>query len=178
MAAVHESRDITVCLTGPESTGKTTLAEALGRHFDAPVVAEVARDYLSGRSGYSAEDVLEITRRQLSLEARARAEHRGLLVLDTDVLVLAVWWQERYGALPPLLEEALRERTPRVYLLACPDIPWAADPLREHPFERERLFERYRALLRESKFPHALIEGSGLVRLEGAVRAVERLTEP
>jgi len=177
MAAVHDSTDITVCLTGPESTGKTTLAEALGRHFGAPVVAEVAREYLSGRSGYSADDVLEIARRQLSLEARARAETRGLLVLDTDVLVLVVWWQERYGALPPLLEEALAMRSPRVYLLARPDIPWAADPLREHPFERERLFERYRALLAESGFPHALVDGLGPARLEGAVRAVERLTE-
>lgn len=175
MATVHESRDITVCLTGPESTGKTTVAQALGRHFEAPVVPEVARDYMSGRGDYTPSDVLEIARRQLALEARARAETRGLLVLDTDVLVLAVWWHERYGALPPLLEEALEERSPRIYLLARPDIPWAADPLREHPFERERLFERYRALLAAADFPHALVEGSGMVRVEGAVRAVERL---
>jgi len=177
VATFHDSsRDVTVCLTGPESSGKTTLAEALGRHFGAPVVPEVAREYLAGRGAYVPADVLEIARRQLALEARTRADVRGLLILDTDVLVLAVWWRERFGALPTALRHGLTTRSPRHYLLARPDIPWAEDPLRENPLDRERLFDRHLELLADPAFPHDVIEGIGPVRLERAIAKVAELT--
>ncbi len=177
MAALHgRGADRTVCLTGPESTGKTTLAHALGERFGAPVVAEVAREYLLGREQYAAEDVLEIARRQLAHEAELRAATRGLLICDTDVLVLAVWWEEKFGELPALIADALGRRGQRSYLLTRPDLAWEADPQRENPHDRERLFRRYLELLESSSSEYRVIEGEGVVRLERAVAAVAALT--
>src|SRR5690606_1735292 len=62
-----------VCVTGPESTGKTTLATELAAALAAPLVAEVSRRYLAGRSGYGPEDVLAIAREQQAAEQRALA---------------------------------------------------------------------------------------------------------
>jgi len=167
--------DSTVCLTGPESAGKTTLAQMLGEHFAVPVVPEVARDYLEDRSDYSPADLLEIARQQRALEREMRNRFRGMLVCDTDLLVIAVWWQEKFGELPAELSDALSCRSPRVYLLTRPDIDWVPDPLRENRFDRERLFERYRAELEESKFRYVVVEGQGDARLQSALVALDEL---
>jgi nicotinamide riboside kinase len=177
--AKHDAVDRTICLTGPESTGKTTLAHALGARLAAPVVPEVARAYLAGRSGYAPEDVLEIARRQLEAERLARAEHRGLLICDTDLFVLRIWWAEKYGPLPALLEESPSARAPtphaRGYLLLAPDLPWVSDPLRENPLDRDRLFALHRDALSRSGHPHRVVTGHGRARTECAIRCAQSL---
>jgi nicotinamide riboside kinase len=165
----------TLCLTGPESTGKSTLARSLAARFGAPLVTEIAREYLSGRTSYAAEDVLAIARRQLERETAARARTGGLLILDTDLTVIQVWWEEKYGQLPDELVEALEQRTERAYLLLAPDLPWTEDPLREHPHDRDRLFERYRQILAGGDFPHAIVSGHHGDRLTRALSVIEEL---
>jgi len=144
-----------LCVTGVECTGKSTLARQLADWLEVPLVPEVARDYLAGRSSYSANDVLAIARDQLAAEARALAEASDVVVADTDLSVIQVWWEEKYGELDPWLADVLSARSDRRYLLPQPDIPWEFDPLRESPHDRARLHERYRALLHAGPFPFA-----------------------
>jgi len=165
----------TLCLTGPESTGKTTLAEALAEHFGAVLVPEVAREYLAERDDYQADDVLAIAQLQMAAEAVAHDESSGLVVCDTDLLVIRVWWEEKYGDLPAELANAYSARTDRAYLLLEPDLPWSADPLRENPDDQDRLYERYAALLAEGRHPYDVVAGSGAGRLTAALRAIAGL---
>ena len=163
-----------IAIVGPESAGKTTLAKALARRLQATWVAEYAREYLRNRSGYRAEHVAAIARGQMALEAKALARQPERLVLDTDLLVILVWWRERFGAPPQWLETALVAQPPRRYLLVRPDLPWQADPLRESPLDRERLFDIYRAELeaRDAKF--SIVCGSGPARLQSALSALQQ----
>ena len=165
--AKHES-GLIICLTGPESTGKTTLAAALAAELGLPLVAEAARDYLRGRAGYEREDLLAIADAQLDAEASMLASGAPVVLADTDLLVIQVWWEEKYGALDIRISEALQARSARRYLLMQPDIPWAPDPQRESPFDRQRLYHRYQALLAASEFPFAEIGGQGQDRLAAA----------
>ncbi len=167
-----------ICLTGPESTGKSNLAAALAAALDCPLVPEVARTYLTGRPAYTRADVLEIARRQVRAESQMLAAAHGTIVCDTDLLVLQVWWEEKYGALPDELVTALASRTPRVYLLTAADLPWEHDPLRENPHDRERLLARYEGLLDASGFPWALVSGQGEERLANALRALTTIEPP
>lgn len=171
MAAVP-TVPLLICVTGVECTGKTALAEQLARWLDAPLVSEAARDYLRGRTNYDRDDVLAIARAQLAAEHSALERAESVAVADTDLTVIQVWWQEKYGELDPWLIEALARRTPRRYLLPQPDLPWEFDPLRESPHDRERLHERYRALLEADLFPFAEVFGLGEARFEGAREAV------
>jgi nicotinamide riboside kinase len=122
---------------------------------------------------YTRHDVLAIARAQLATETAALASGAPVVVADTDLSVIRVWWEERYGALDPWLLHALRELTPRRYLLALPDLPWVPDSLRESPHDRARLLERYRLVLAELGFPYAEIGGAGAVRFERALAVVE-----
>ena len=164
---------LVICVTGAECTGKTTLAEHLAQALDVPLVPEVARRFLVGRTGYEKEDVLAIARAQQAAE-RSALERAGLVVADTDLTVIQVWWEEKYGALHPWILRALVERTPRRYLLAKPDLPWEFDPLRESPHDRPRLHERYRVLLQASAFPYHEVTGLGDERVNGALTQVQR----
>lgn len=172
MAAEFEP-GLVVCLTGPESTGKSSIAEQLANALAVPLVPEIAREYLAGRSGYEPADLLAIAHAQLAAEQDALAEGTGLIVCDTDLQVIQVWWEELYGDPDPWLIQALANRSARRYLLAAPDLPWEPDPLRESPLDRERLFQRYRQALREGTFPYAEVRGEGRIRFECALAAVQ-----
>jgi nicotinamide riboside kinase len=192
MAQEHET-GLVICVTGPESTGKTTLATRLAAALGAPLVEEVAREWLTARAlqprapgaagegdaatrryDYDAADVLAIARAQLAAEMAGLRSGAPVIVADTDLTVIRVWWEERFGMLDPWIADALGRLAPRRYLLTVPDIPWEPDPLRESPHAREQLLERYRIVLRDLDFPHAEIGGTGPIRLERALVAVRQ----
>ncbi len=160
-----------ICVTGAESTGKTTLAEYLAEKLDVPLVPEVARSYLAGMSGYDREDVLAIARQQHLAECRS-LERAPLVVADTDLTVIQVWWEEKYGELDPWLATALEGRSERRYLLPTPDLPWEFDPLRESPHDRPRLHRRYLEVLEQGRFPFSEVSGTGRTRFDGALARV------
>jgi nicotinamide riboside kinase len=184
MAGVATEHDVTgmsiggvICITGTECTGKSTLARQLADALAVPLVTEVARDYLAGRHGYDRADVLAIARAQRDAEAAALAT-ADLVVADTDLSVIQVWWEEKYGPLDPWLAEALMARSARRYLLTRPDIAWEPDPLRESPHDRQRLHRRYLEVLAAAPFPFAEIGGLGEARLSAALAALTRLSAP
>ena len=54
-----------IILTGPESSGKTTLCKALSQHFHLPFSKEYAREYLDGLNrDYNQDDLLKIAKGQ------------------------------------------------------------------------------------------------------------------
>ncbi len=165
--------------TGPESSGKTTLARDLSAHLAAPLVQEASRDYLNAlyarRPGepYGQHDLLQIALLQLQQEQAALAQQPAKLVCDTDLLVILVWSEVKYGAcertLLHLFEQSLR-LAPRHYLLCDHHIPWEPDPLREHPHARAELFQRYHAKLQQLELPFTLVSGTPQQRLQQALR--------
>lgn len=58
-----------ILILGPESTGKSTLAEDLANHFGEPWVPEYAREYLEQiNRPYQFKDLAEIGKGQVALE--------------------------------------------------------------------------------------------------------------
>jgi len=127
-------------ITGPESSGKTTLCKALSKHFNLPFSKEYAREYLDKlNSHYTQNDFLKIAKGQLKAE-------NGMQLLDTDLITLKIWSQYKYGSCDNwILTQIEKQKSEkRFYLLCKPDIPWEADPQRESPNNREKLFEIYK----------------------------------
>jgi nicotinamide riboside kinase len=171
-AAAH---GLTVVVTGAECSGKTTLASDLAGRLCVPWVGEYAREYLAERPRYAAEDLVAIGEGQLRAE-RLVAARSSLVVADTDLLVVRIWSDERFGARDPRLDAAidalLAGPRHRFYLVPRPEMPWEPDPLREHPHERDRLHALHLTLLAELGLPHLELHGSRQARLEAAASAV------
>lgn len=164
---------IVVC-TGPESSGKSTLSQLLAEALQVPLVEEQARTYLdskdAGRNGYLPSDILEIGRRQSDQEKRC-AETNPIFVCDTDHQVLRIWWQEKYGPHPAPFNHAghLFMQVHRFYLLCHPDFPWAPDPLREHPNDRDRLLRRYEIDCKRQQLKYFSARGQVEKRVDDAL---------
>src|SRR5690606_1640318 len=113
-----------------ESAGKTTVALALCQQLQAPLVVEQSRPYLNKfyrhkpAGTYTQADLLSIAHQQWQAEQELLAEGHRLLVCDTDLLVILVWSEVKYGhcekALLDLFEHS--RQVPRHYLLCSPDI--------------------------------------------------------
>jgi NadR type nicotinamide-nucleotide adenylyltransferase len=165
-----------VCIFGPESTGKSTLARRLAAHFHTVHVPEFARSWLEAALGQvTREDMPLIARGQLAAEDALAREANRLLFCDTDALTTAIWSEALFGACDPRIRAHADERTYALHLLLDVDLPWVADPVRYLPNERRALFQRCEDALRRAGRPYAVIRGDGDARFHAAVAAVEGL---
>ncbi len=149
-----------IIITGPESSGKTTLVNWLHNQFSLYLVEEYARIYLGAHTAtYTFEDLKHIAAHQL---ARMKAgTNQDLMVLsDTGPLVLKIWAEEKFGKQIPAVEHYLASDRASFYLLCAPDMPWELDPLREHPTDRQRLFDLYEQYLKASSLPYVVLKGN------------------
>jgi len=177
-AIADRARVRRVTITGSESTGKTTLARNLARHFGTVWVPEFVRSYADekmARSGLplDASDVDAIAQGQIAEQDSAASEANGLLVLDTDLLSTAIYARHYYGSCPPWIEAAVRDRLADLYLLCDIDVPWIPDPNRDRPHLREVMHQLFVTKLDALGATVVLIRGSWNERLTLAVRAVE-----
>ena len=172
-----------IVITGPESSGKTTLAKALAVHHDAGLVAEMARTYFAERpgtyAGYDEAELRSIAGLQVREEDRVvnnvARDGGGLVCCDTDLITIRIWGEEKFGRSDPWVVQQTMERPYDLWLLCRPDMPWEPDPLRENPNDRERLFEVYRSTLRTLEKPFIVLEGAHELRLRQAIAAIAQV---
>jgi NadR type nicotinamide-nucleotide adenylyltransferase len=167
-----------VVVIGPESTGKSTLSEKLAAHFNTVWTPEYAREYLEeiGRP-YEQQDLWEIAQGQLRLEDEKARKANGLLICDTDLYVIKVWSEHKYGQVDPRILEQIAARPYDLYLLTYIDIPWEDDPQREYPDPqmREYFYRIYHDIVVNAGVPWADIRGSFAEREERAIKAINSL---
>lgn len=175
MSATVEATSIV--LVGVECTGKSTLVDRLAQALAAPRVPEIARGWLAARGNrYEEGDLETIARLQWQAELDARASATTVIV-DTDLVVLRIWSEVRFGRCAAWILEHLARRPRACYLLPRPDLPWVPDLQRASPSRAERLalHERYRTLLEELGHPWREISGVGEARDVSARRALREL---
>ncbi len=164
---------IRISVTGPESTGKSWLAEHLAHHYQTKWVPEYARKYLEDiRQPYTYDDILVIAKTQLEEEDLA-ASDTEILFCDTDLCVTSIWCQVKYGKCHNWITTKLEQNRYDLYLLCDIDLPWQYDPLREHPEMRTELFGMYRTLLEKHNFNYRVVSGFGEERLQNAIHIVD-----
>jgi NadR type nicotinamide-nucleotide adenylyltransferase len=166
---------IRIVIIGPESTGKTELAQALAAAFHTSWVPEYAREYIEALNRpYSLSDVLHIAEEQVEREKLFLCSASRFLFIDTDLIITKVWLDLVYGCRPPWIEQYLKTIRTGLYLLCKPDIPWIPDPVRENGGAmREVLFDRYRSEIELIGCEWKLVEGLDSARLRNAIHQIQ-----
>ncbi|MCO6501300.1 MAG: ATP-binding protein [Vicingus serpentipes] len=174
-----------IVITGPESSGKTTLTKLLAEEYNTTFVKEYAREYLStlrhsdsyrNQSGksYSLDDVLKMAKEQLNQEENAPQQ---LCFFDTDLTVYAIWIKKKYNLEIDWITQHLKTSMDKLYLLCDVNIKWEEDPLREHPDikDRKRLFQDYINLLEKYQLPYHIISGDIPTRIKKVKKIIRQL---
>jgi len=162
-----------ICVIGPESTGKSALSESLARHLNTVWIPEFAREYIGNLNRpYEQHDLLEIARGQVNLEHQLIPGAGETVIMDTNLLVIKVWSEHRYGSVSPEILDLHHSRRYDLYLLTDIDLPWAEDPQREHPHLRQHFMSVYRQLMASTGIPFRIISGTGGQRTQSAIDAI------
>jgi NadR type nicotinamide-nucleotide adenylyltransferase len=166
-----------VCVLGGESSGKTTLTQALARHFETAWVAEYGRELWESQDGVLAyEDLLKIGREQLRREAQALLAARRWLFCDTSPMTTYFYCVEMFGKAEQELAQLAEHRYDRV-LLCAPDFPFIQDGTRRDEDFRARQHAWYEAELARRGIAYVNVSGTVAGRVGQAVQLLARRSD-
>lgn len=171
----HYQRRVTVF--GAESTGKSTLAADLARHFGDIHVPEHGRVFELYRpiGPYRPGELAELAQRHIAHRATLAPLAGPVLIEDTDAVTTAVWARMMDQPDPVLEQAPLAD----LYLVTDPDVPFVQDGIRYFDGDaRARFHQIGLDLLAARGAKTVLLRGDWDQRLAQAVEAVNRLKGP
>jgi NadR type nicotinamide-nucleotide adenylyltransferase len=171
-----------IAVLGAESSGKSTLCEALARRYGTVWVPEYLREFVDtrGRVPYESDQYpIACTQRAREDEAARVAATRAarFLFCDTTPLMTALYSRQYWGRVDPQLARLDSRHDYAWTLVTAPDGPWEPDGLqRESEQVRQKVHRMLVEALAARAIPYVLLEGSLAHRLRqvetvlGAVR--------
>jgi nicotinamide riboside kinase len=136
-------------------------------------IEEYAREYLIQNNGkYNIEDLDKIAVGQTN---KWKDQNCDFLICDTEMTVLKIWSEVKYQHVSNAILKYYDEQQFDFYFLCRPDIPWEEDVLRENPYDRNELFERYKNELEGYKRDFSILEGSIENRVHYCAQKINQL---
>jgi NadR type nicotinamide-nucleotide adenylyltransferase len=161
-----------ICLLGGESSGKSTLAQALAREFNTQSVGEYGRELWEAKRGRLVfDEMLHIANCQVALEEEAAGSANRYLFCDTSPLTTLFYSRYLFGRAEPELSR-LAGRSYDLAVLCAPDFPFIQDGTRQPESFRARQHEWYVRELAERSIRHVLAVGSIKERVSTVVKAL------
>ena len=161
-----------IVFTGPESSGKTTISQAISTKFHLPIVEEYARKYLTElKREYTYKDLIKIAKGQLQSEQKE--SNNKLLICDTNLQVIKIWSQIKYNRCDSFILN--NQDINCFYVLCSHDFKWTHDPFRESENNRNQLFEEYRQDLIKNTYDFITIEGSHEKRMKSVSDLIRKM---
>lgn len=160
-----------IIITGPESTGKSTLTAGLASHYKAMQVNEYARNYIENLNRkYNYDDVVHIAKTQIKQLSKNYEENK-IVFFDTGLIITKVWFEKVFNKVPSFVYKALENIKIDMYLLCFPDLEWKADNVRENGGEKRiLLFNEYEKQLSGYGFNYSIISGLENQRLLNSIK--------
>lgn len=170
----------TIIITGPESSGKSTLVNQLKHELNATVYNEYARDYIQNLNrNYTFQDIEHIAKQQISELKEAEKAKTEYVLFDTSLAITKVWFEVVYKKTPFWFEEEISNFSADLILLLKPDLPWIEDKVRENGSSESRilLFNRYKEIYSELNCLIKIIEGKEHFRTKMAIDYIQQLNK-
>lgn len=165
---------VKIAIMGPESTGKSSMAEMLALHYHTLWVPEYAREYcdrLIGPATY--EDEIQILKGQCLREKQYDQLPLDLVFFDTMFLTVKIYSEHVFNTYPKEIDQYLESQPYSFFLIMDIDLLWEEDPLREFPGLREYFLDIHIREIKALGVPYALISGLGNERFQNAVKVVD-----
>jgi HTH-type transcriptional repressor of NAD biosynthesis genes len=170
-----------VAVFGAESSGTTTMAQALAARYQTLWVPEYGREYAEAKmrenenASWRSEEFLHIAQRQCELEDAAARRANRLLICDTPAFATSIWHERYLGWLSREVAEISAERRYHGCLLTDIDIPFVQDGSRDGEAIRPWMHRRFQEWLADRGQKFALLSGPIETRLTTAAQAIDPL---
>jgi NadR type nicotinamide-nucleotide adenylyltransferase len=168
-----------VAILGAESSGKSTLAEALAAHYATLWVPEYLREFVdvNQRVPFEHEQILiGTTQRAREAQATADAAARSYVFCDTTPLMTAIYSRYCFGKVDAPLALLAQSQRYDVTLVAAPDCPWIADGLqRVSDAARQAIHAIVVQTLADMGIDYLLVDGALAQRMATVTAYLRRL---
>lgn len=167
-----------VVVLGAESTGTTTLARDLAKHYKTVWVPEYGRFFSEGKlfgdtnAAWRTEEFVKIARAQCAMEDALAEASNGLLICDTDAFATGLWHERYMGTRSPRVEAVSTHRLYDLYILTGDEIPFVQDGTRDGEHIRHAMHQRFIQRLDEEGKKYIMVTGTPEERLKQAIEAV------
>ena len=174
--ARYEARGVArIAVVGGESTGKSTLVEALGQRYAEPCVAEYGRTLWEAQGGHTDyDDLRTIGLRHIADEEAAMAGAARCVFVDTTPLTTLWYSIDGFGRADPELA-GLSWRTYDLTLVCAPDFAFVQDGSRSSEDFRLRHDRWIRAILRARGSAYVDVRGTVADRLAHVAALIDPL---
>lgn len=156
-------KPVKILITGPESTGKSTLCTLLAEKYNSVWVKEYVREYFENLDReYCYEDLKLIGKEQFQRQNETEKTSSDFLFCDTGLEVIKIWSEHKYQKCDQWIIDHLSKQNFDIVFLLDIDIPWEFDELRENPSKEDRHYfiELYKKELSEIYGHFYFISGS------------------
>ena len=161
-----------IVIYGAESTGKTTLCEALADRLATQWVPEYGRQLWEEKDGaLELSDMSHIGQTQIRHEEERTADAQEFLICDTSPLTTLFYSQAMFGVAAPSLED-LTKRLYKHTFICAPDIGFVQDGTRQDIEFRDRQHAWYLAELASRGIDYTLLKGDVETRISDVLKEI------
>jgi HTH-type transcriptional repressor of NAD biosynthesis genes len=163
-----------ICIYGPESTGKSTLAFRLATRYKTEFVPEVAREFIT-TNDFTVEDIIAIADAHYQRIRQKLKTANKILICDTDVITTQIYCRHYLNIVPDILCDIETMVKYDKYFLMDIDVPWFADGLRDLGHQREHMMNVFRNELIQRGIQFITVRGDYTQREETISNEIDRL---
>lgn len=168
-----------IAVVGAESTGTTTLAQALATHFGTVWAPEYGREYWVAKMARGEQDVwrteefVHIAQEQNRLEDAAARTANRLLFVDSPAFATALWHERYLGFRAPEVDVIGEARPYSAILLTGDEIPFVQDGFRDGEHIRHEMQRKFIEWLEAKGQPYLVVSGPPEQRLDSAAAYIQ-----
>ena len=162
-----------ICISGSESTGKSTLTENLAKYFQTTYVPEMARWVIETTEEVKFDDLYKIANLHAQEIKIQLLKANKLLICDTDVNITKSYSKYLFNRtlqVEDWIEEANKFH---LHIFLDTDCPYVQDGTRLNEKERNQLSHYHLKQLQESGISYHTIGGTWEQRFQQAITLIE-----
>jgi HTH-type transcriptional regulator, transcriptional repressor of NAD biosynthesis genes len=148
-----------ICFYGPESVGKSYMAQAMAEKYHTVFVPEVAREMIT-KNDFSVEDIIQIGTAHYQRIVDQLPKANKFLFCDTDAITTQIYSQHYLNVIPDVLYDLEEKIQYDHYFLFDVDVPWVSDGLRDLPHMRNEMFQLFKKALDDRKINYTIVRGN------------------
>lgn len=170
-----------VAILGAESSGTSTLAEALAKQYQTVWTPEYAQTYWNGRryslhaDEWDAYEFVNIAQGQVKWEENLAMRANRLLICDNTPLITATWHRYTLGQTAPEVEQIAEERHYDLSILCEPDFDFVGTTARLDAAARQQMHAWLVESLDAQGTPYVTVKGSTAERLTLAQAEIDKI---